>query len=400
MSALIALLNVTLSIASLLVVVPVTVLFIEVVCGLKAEKLDRADQGERARLAILMPAHNESLVIARAIRSIIPQLQPHDRLLVVADNCSDDTADIAASEGCEVIRRSDSTLRGKGFALDYGVRHLQQDAPDIVIIIDADCIVSAEAINRIAHLCSRTTRPIQALYLMHAPPGSKLKIRFAEFAWIIKNKVRPAGLKCLGMPCQLMGTGMAFPWEHLVSAKLATGHIVEDLKLGIDLALAGVPPVYCPNALVTSEFPTSESGVDGQRTRWEHGHLSVILSDAVHVAFVSLRRFDPKLLMMALDLGVPPLALLALLAGFFWFVDALFFATSHERLPFVISSVAIGLFASSVLMAWKQYGKGIISLREFGFAGIYALIKIPLYVKFLFARQLDWVRSKRDGEQQ
>jgi glycosyltransferase involved in cell wall biosynthesis len=74
-------------------------------------------------------------MIAGSLRSILPQLAEADRLLVVADNCSDDTAAIATAEGAETIERSDLAHRGKGYALDFGIRHLELDAPDVVIVI-------------------------------------------------------------------------------------------------------------------------------------------------------------------------------------------------------------------------------------------------------------------------
>src|SRR5262249_28274109 len=147
-----------------------------------------------------------------------PQLAPGDRVLVVADNCADDTAAVAAAAGAEVVQRRDPMCRGKGYALDFGVRHLAQDPPDVVIVVDADCAVAPGALARLASECSAGGRPVQALYLMHAPPGAGLRTRIAAFAWIVKNKVRPLGGQRAGWPCLLMGTGMAFGWMQLAGA--------------------------------------------------------------------------------------------------------------------------------------------------------------------------------------
>jgi hypothetical protein len=83
---------------------------------------------------------------------------------------------------------------------------------------------------------TRTGRPVQALYLMLAPADAGLARRLAQFAWRVRNWARPAGWHRLGLPCQLMGTGMAFSWDMLRDAPLANASIVEDMKLGIDLA--------------------------------------------------------------------------------------------------------------------------------------------------------------------
>ena len=87
-----------------------------------------------------------------------------DRLLVVADNCSDDTAALARTAGAEVVERSNAQQRGKGYALDFGVRHLASAAPDVMIIVDADCQVGEGSIERLANCCIDSGRPTQALY--------------------------------------------------------------------------------------------------------------------------------------------------------------------------------------------------------------------------------------------
>ena len=157
-------------------------------------------------------------------------------MIVIADNCNDDTAAVASAAGAETIERNEPSKIGKGYALDYAVRHLALNPPAIVISIDADCRLSNGTIDCLARTCQAARRPIQALDLMTAPAGSPINYRVAEFAWRLKNWVRPLGLSALGLPCHLMGTGMAFPWEFICSASVASGALVEDIKLGLDMA--------------------------------------------------------------------------------------------------------------------------------------------------------------------
>jgi cellulose synthase/poly-beta-1,6-N-acetylglucosamine synthase-like glycosyltransferase len=385
--------------AAVLLLVPVTVLLVEVLLALTSRGREISEEGMRPRLAVLIPAYNEASIIAGTIRSVLPQLSISDRLLVVADNCLDETAAIASAAGAQVIERSDTTRRGKGYALDFGVRHLGTDAPEVVVVVDADCQLAADALDRLARRCVWSGRPVQGLYLMYAGNGAGLKTRIAHFAWIVKNQIRPLGLHRLGLPCQLMGTGMAFPWSCLATGALATGHIVEDLKLGIDLARAGVPPLFCPEALVTSAFPISGEGVRAQRTRWEHGHLGIILSEAPRLFLDSLVRLSPPLLALALDVSVPPLALLTLLVLGIWFASTLLYHFTSVAFPLLISSGALGMLALAVLLSWARYGRRIVSLGDLAFLLFYALAKVPVYAKFIVARQLNWVRSKRDGDE-
>ncbi len=392
----ITLLDWLLSTLLVLMVLPVWVLFLQVLLACLPVRLRSSAQRSRPRVAVLIPAHNESSMIVATLNTIRPQLLEGDRLLVVADNCSDDTAALARAAGAEVVERSNDQQRGKGYALDFGVRHLASVAPDVMIIVDADCQVGEGSIERLAMCCIDSGRPTQALDLMRAPAGSGLKVRFAEFAWCVKNLVRPQGWDRLGLPCQLMGTGMAFVWRDLPLIDLASGHIVEDLKMGFDFCRNGKPPLFCPDALVTSYFPRSDEGLSTQRTRWEHGHLGVILGDAPKLFVESISRRNWNLLAMTLDLWVPPLALLTLALGAVFSLSWLVFMLCGVLAPALIASAGVAILNVTILLAWSQFGREIISFSALLYAPFYAMKKIPLYLGFLFKRQVEWVRSKRD----
>ncbi|MEJ1339116.1 MAG: glycosyltransferase family 2 protein [Candidatus Sedimenticola sp. (ex Thyasira tokunagai)] len=350
----------------------------------------------RSSAAIVVPAHNEEQNLLATLESVASQLTPTDQLLVVADNCSDDTARIAEDFGAQVIERHNLECRGKGYALDFGIRHLEQDKPEVVIIIDADCLVDPGSIDKLAITCGHTGLPVQALYEMHAPEGAGLKLRIAEFAWLVKNKVRALGLKNLGFSCQLMGTGMAFPWAIISKVQLASGNIVEDLELGLSLAQKGVPPLFCPEAKVSSTFPASSGGVNTQRTRWEHGHLGMIIQQAPMLFVSALRSRNFRLLVLVLDMTVPPLALLLLMVLGLGVISSTFWLLSGAVLSFVVAGFTILLLCFSVLLTWFFFARDVISLGDLAYAPIYALKKIPLYLKFLIKRETNWVRSRRD----
>ena len=385
-----------------LVAVPVCVLFVELAAAAlrretphNPETTARAEPG-RAAFAVLMPAHDEAVGIAAAIEAVRVQLGPRDRLLVVADNCRDATAAIARAAGAEVIERNDALRRGKGYALDHGVRWLERSPPAVVVIIDADCIVAPGALALLAQRCVATTRPVQALYLMHALPGSGLGLRVAAFAWVVKNKLRPIGGAALGWPCQLTGTGMAFPWALIVNAPLASGHLVEDMELGIALARAGAAPVFCPQAFVSSVFPSDAAGALAQRTRWEHGHLSVLASTGPRLLAQALMRRDGALVALSLDLMVPPLAALALALGAALMFGAAWWGLASDVRPFALAVFAFTLFGAGVTMAWWRGGRHLVSLRELLALPLYVAAKIPMYVRLFTKRQVEWVRTKRD----
>lgn len=385
-----------LALAAGVLAIPILVFALEIVVAVL--RVSRADapqpSGVRARLAVLVPAHNESQSLLPTLANIRQQLLPGDRLLVVADNCSDDTAAIASAACAEVVERRDAARRGKGFALDFGVRHLAASTPEVVIIVDADCHVGDGAIDHLARAATATGRPVQALYLMNAPVG--INHRVAAFAWRVKNKLRPLGLAALGLPCQLVGTGMAFPWNLIRSADLANGWLVEDLKLGLDLAAAGHPPLFCPAALVTSEFATSAAGAQSQRTRWEHGHLRTISELVPPLVGQALRRRDWPLLALALDLAVPPLSLLALLVAGMFFVTVAAALLGVSPTAQAIASANVLLFALAVLLAWFRCGRDVLPARALISTVPYVLGKLGLYRRALSRTgQSEWIRTDR-----
>lgn len=377
--------------------VPCAVLFAEALLALHPpRRRPMAPPGERPRVGVVVPAHDESLLVEGTVRSIAVQLSGADRLLVVADNCSDDTAAKAAAAGAEVIERRDEKRRGKGYALDFGVRHLKADPVDVVVVIDADCQPGAGAVDLLAAKCMNALRPVQASYLMQLPAQAALAARLAQFAWLVRNRVRPLGCHRLGLPCQLMGSGMAFPWGLISAAPLATAHIAEDLILGIALARSGAPPLFCPEAEVRGFFPATAEGRQAQHLRWEHGHLAALLGEAPRLLAEGLHRRDYSRIALALDVMVPPLSLLALSILALAAASALLLlADARALVALGLTAAAFVLLASTVLVSWLRYGRDVLPLSDLLHVPAYALSKVPIYLRFVGRRQMEWVRSRR-----
>lgn len=390
--------TILLCLALALLLIPVLVLLVQAVMAFAALPAAPALQGRRPRVAVLIPAHNEENGIAPTIASVLAQLVPGDRVVTIADNCSDGTAAAAATAGAEVRERFDDACRGKGYALDHGVRFLAADPPEVLLIVDADCLLSPGSVERLARTALHSGRPVQALDLMHAGPDSGPMKKIAEFAWAVKNFVRPLGFHRLGLPCQLMGTGMAFPWPMISAASLANGNVVEDMKLGMDLAKAGTPALFCPHAKVSSLFPVSAAGADAQRARWEHGHISMIVAEAPGLFAAALRQRSAVMLALALDLCVPPVALLTLLVLALSGCALLFFILAGALAPLVLAGAALAALGTAILLSWWRYGRDIVTARHLLMALFYMLLKLPLYLRFFVRRQVEWVRAQRDSE--
>ena len=376
--------------------IPVLILLTEVLAALwKRDRHLKVCPGGHS-LAVIVPAHNEGQRMLPTLADVLAQIGQGNRLLVVADNCSDDTAEVARLAGAEVIERRDEQNRGKGHALDYGIRHLSAAAPEVVIMVDADCRLADGAMDILAERAFATGRPVQALYLMNAPAESSLNDRVSEFTWRVKNWVRPLGLSNLRLPCQLVGTGMAFPWATLRSADLATGALTEDLKLGIDLAMRGHFPLFCPSALVTSHFAASSQGRLTQQQRWEQGHQDLIRSMVPRLISSAIAQRSMRLLAMALDLAVPPLFLLALKLFAIVAIAASAAASGLSSIPLYIGLAAVAALILSMVLAWCGHGRDVLPAKSLMSIIPYVYAKLRHHIRILAGgRATTWVRTDR-----
>lgn len=347
---------------------------------------------------VVVPAHDEATVIAATIRSLRAQLRTDDRLLVVADNCTDDTAAIARAEGAEVTERFDAERRGKGYALEWGVRHDLARATAVTIIVDADCLVSAGGLAALAREAAASGRPVQGDYLLEAPAGAGPGTRFSAFAIRIKNRARLLGSRRLGIPCVLTGSGMAFPRAVLDEIHLGSGEIVEDLLMSVDLALAGSPARFCPAARITSPLPLDRAAADGQRARWERGYLSVARRFAWRLIAAGFRRRSLRLIGMGVDIAIPPLSLFAVVLAVLVLVTAGGMLVGASSAGFIVAVLQLGLFLTTVTVGWLVYGRDLLNFGDFLALPLRIVAKIPFYVRIARRPQQGWVRTARDSE--
>jgi cellulose synthase/poly-beta-1,6-N-acetylglucosamine synthase-like glycosyltransferase len=352
----------------------------------------------RLKLAVLIPAHNEAAEIGITLQNLISQLKNDDRLLVIADNCTDNTALVAQQYGAIVIERNNPNQRGKGYALDYGLSFLESDPPDVVIIIDADCSSQPDCLQTLAGICKAANRPVQAAYLMESPKNPSTKDLISALAFLVKNVVRSTGLMKLGLPSLLNGTGMAFPWSALKSVSLASGNIVEDLKLGIDLTLAGYAPMFCPQIQVTGRLPKEHSVATVQRTRWEHGNLQILVTQVPYLlrSAIQFRRWE--LLALALELSVPPLSLLVIFWGLGMAGAVLINLLGTGTFAVILFAMMGIMIFLAIFFAWIKFGRKIISGFALLSVPFYLLWKVPIYFGFLINPEKNWIRTKRDSD--
>ncbi len=381
-----------------LLAIPVVVFVVECLLGLiRPADMSSVDNNDITS-AILIPAHNEASGIAKTLENLKTQITDNDHVVVIADNCEDSTADITRRFGFTVIERQSDRERGKGYALDFGMHYLKQrdSSPDVVIIVDADCIVEDNALSLLKQAVIARQRPVQACYLMLRGDVSRIAVKISEFAFLVKNKIRLRGLSRLGMPVPLTGTGMAFPWEAIAQAQLATGDIVEDMRLGVELAEHGVGATYCDQACVYSYFPTSEAAEATQRERWEHGHLSTLSQFAPRLFKRAIGKPSIEALGMMLDLIIPPLSLLVMIMGAAWGFFLIWGLLFSQWALFYGASGLFALLLVSISLTWLSHGRHILSIKELLHIPVYIISKIVIYLGYIVRKQTKWIRTDRD----
>lgn len=375
---------------------PLWVLSLQCLLGFLPMRRRTQPDADTPKLAVLIPAHNEEGVIAVTLTSLKAALPGTGRIVVIADNCTDRTADIARGHGVTVLERADTINRGKGFALAAGLASLESDPPDIVILVDADCTVTPNTLTELAISAQATGRPVQGVYLLRAPDTHDAKAVVSAFAFMVKNQARPRGMDLLGLPIPLTGSGMAFTYDLLKQANLATGNIVEDLALGLELAEQGHGPVLCDAARITGALPGAGDAAVTQRTRWEHGYLSTLLATTPRLFFKGLFTLRPTLIAAAIDLAVPPLSLLVMGAIAALCVSLVigWWVTAFGPALFIAASLLLA--AVVLVMSWAVYARRWLPFSAFLAIPGYILWKLPIYLKFLTGREKAWVRTGRD----
>jgi cellulose synthase/poly-beta-1,6-N-acetylglucosamine synthase-like glycosyltransferase len=373
---------------------PLLVFALEVWLGIWRTKAIQLD-GQMPNTCILIPAHDEAKIIAQTLARLGTILDPSTRAVVVADNCTDDTAAIAREHGFEVLERSNPKQRGKGFALAFGRDHLRAEPPECVVVIDADCHSDARSIADLARYSCATQSAVQACYVFDPEHAASPKVQISNFAFWIKNVVRQRGVCRAGGAAILTGTGMAFPWSMFERLSLATGSIVEDMALSVDLAHSGEAPLFLEQAQVLSAA-AGEQATIGQRSRWEHGFLSVATTHALPLLKHGFTTMDRKVILLGLHFLVPPLTFLILLTGL---IAAFLLAAAilvGNWYPFAVLATSLVAALMGVLVNWALEGRLWLTPQALATLPLYLMWKLPIYGRFFARKRVGWVRTDRD----
>ncbi len=348
------------------------------------------------RFDVVIPAHNEAKGIARTLDNL-RDLHWHPqgyRLLVVADNCTDATAAIAASRGAIVLERRDTQLRGKGYALAQAFASSRNDGwADAVIVVDADTEASPNLLESIAARIEAGADAVQVHYgvlnLHDAWRTRLMAIALGAF-----HGVRSRARERLGLSCGIRGNGWCVTHSLLERVPYLAFSLTEDIEYGIAIGLAGARVHYCDEAHVYGEMVVDASSAATQRQRWEQGRYSLIrhwMLPLLHAAFVRPSRVC---LDLAVDLLIFPLSHVA--------VGILALAVFSSTAALAYPQLLVGdwfAFACAVslvvyvLRGWRLSGVGWRGLRDLAWAPVFILWKVLLVLRG--KRASEWLRTAR-----
>ena len=350
------------------------------------------------RLTVLIPAHNEQDVIGGIIEDVTGQLNSGDRIIVIADNCQDDTVAVAKSYKAEVIERTDLTNRGKSYALQHALDQLALESqhPDVVIIVDADCRISPGSLSHLSNKAMVLNRPVQGSYIFGGQQDSAASNLASSFTLWFKNHIRPLGSLRAGMPCQLTGSGMCFPWDVVRQVNVANKSLAEDTTLGLQLAYLGFAPEFCPQARIDGNVPKEWGNLVQQRRRWEQGYLESILTNAPKMTLRSITQFRPGLFWATLDLCIPPLALLGMAWMLMTVIAVALACFGGSFFPLQLLGCGAVLMGASLFLGWLFHCRDKVPMEAIFAMPWFLLRKIVIYLSLLVKREKVWLRTERD----
>ncbi|MEW6070969.1 MAG: glycosyltransferase family 2 protein [Planctomycetota bacterium] len=352
------------------------------------------------RFDIVVPAHDEEEGIASTVQSLLALDYPPEkrRILVVADNCTDATAERARAAGASVLVRDDPSRRGKGYALALAFeRSLAEGTADAIVVVDADTTVSANLLAAFAARLAAGAPAIQAVYGVRNPDAS-WRTRLLAIAFSLVGTVRGLGRERLRCSAGLHGNGMCFAAGVLRSVPHAAFSLVEDLEYTIRLGRAGHRVHFVAEAEVRADMAAGGEAARIQRRRWEGGRREIARRHALPLVWRGLAAPDRVLLDLGLDLAVPPLATLgAAAAG--GTAAALLAAWSLGT-----SLAAVGIWGGSLaaLLAYLMRGWW---LSGTGLRGLGVLLYAPVYLAWKLGLALGrdrsqgaWLRTPRERQ--
>ncbi len=310
----------------------------------------------------IVPAHNEEMVIANLIESLKEQNYPKNLydIYVIADNCTDATAEIAKKAGAIVLKRFDNTHKTKGFALNWFLKQkIEENADyDAFCVFDADNIVDKDFLKNMNKKLCQGEEVVQGYRDIKNPTDSWISAGYAIFYWTMHRFYHLARYN-LGLSPLLNGTGFMVKFDLIKPDGWQTITLTEDIEFSLMNIAQGRKLGWAVDAIVYDEQPTTFKQSWSQRSRWTVGHLQCMKYYTKKLAngvkeHKTLMNFDGLLYMF----GIPMMILTFLLLG----VNTLLYLGAQMSLADLIGNFArysittfiIPIFTGALIMALEK----------------------------------------------
>lgn len=349
-------------------------------------KRPHAPSGVSRRIAILIPAHNESLLIAGTAGDALRQNYPPQAMtvFVIADNCNDDTAALARQAGARVLERQGNP--GKGQGLYDALALLMQEDWDAFLVMDADSRLHPDTLAKVNEALAAGSRALQIRYGVLNPADS-IRTRAMELSTASFNALRPLGKSRLGISAGINGNGFCLTRATVQAVPYLAHSIVEDIEYHMLLLKAGIRVDFLHEVWVKAQMPIGGRGSSVQRVRWERGRI-VTIRNYAPMLFRALRQGQRSAIDGLIDVLMPPVSLVLL-----GLLPALFAGDALQR---SVALAGLAMLALHYLLAAWRFGNVASLVLLAGYIPWYVVWKSWIVVSSLVTeKNLPWIRTDR-----
>jgi len=328
--------------------------------------------------AIVIPAHNEEKVIGQLIENLQVLNYPRELydIYVIADNCTDQTAQIARNGGAIVYERYNLQQRGKGYAIEWMFNKLFRlnRHYDGVVVFDADNLVHPNFLLEMNNRLLKGEKVIQGYLDAKNPHDTWISGTFAISFWVV-NHIWHLAKYNLGLSCVLGGTGMCISTDILKKFGWGATCLTEDMEFTIKVLLKGIPTTWAHDAIVYDEKPLTFKQAWHQRKRWSQGHFDVASRYIPRLLVEGIRQRDIRILDGIMHLLQPHFLLLStafVILSYLYHIYPFYTNILYIVLPLEIwTIIGIGQYIFPVL---------VLAKIKAGFKSWLYLILYPLFV--------------------
>jgi cellulose synthase/poly-beta-1,6-N-acetylglucosamine synthase-like glycosyltransferase len=354
------------------------------------------------RFAIVVPAHNEETSIEETLRSIleIEYPRPNYDVIVIADNCTDRTAEIARELGAKVFERTNPDQRGKGYALRWCFDIIlgPEYSFDAIAVIDADSTASRNFLKVLNQYLHRGSQAIQVSDMVKPQPGN-WSSEITRLGFTLYNHVRPLGRKVIRCSAGIRGNGMCFSSKTLRDIPWNTYSLNEDLEYGLLLLLKGVSVDFAPETNVIATMPNQASNAVSQRSRWEKGRFPIIKKYSMKLLLGAFSKFSYRLFDAFIELVTPAFVNLFAFALLMFCLTGLFLIIGiySSKIFLILWGIVLSLGIIHVIVGLFVAGADRELLKAFFYIPKYVFWKLMVYSRIISRQpQNEWIRTTRE----